>query len=115
MLRAAASLTAVIARQDGWPEIGKVEVVVGLRFDAEYDWSAVTELFLQGGALSVERIQWASRTRVEVAQIFGLASDLPLGIKDVSLPRDGALDFFDCDAWIIFATSFEGVTLQPVP
>jgi glycosyltransferase involved in cell wall biosynthesis len=115
MLRAAASLTAVIARQDGWPGIGKVEVVVGLRFDAEYDWSAVTELFLQGGALSVRRIQWASRTRVEVAQIFGLASDLPLGIKDVSLPRDGALDFFDCDAWIIFATSFEGVTLPARP
>ena len=115
MVRAAASLTAVIAGHDGWPGIGKVEVAVGLRFDAEYDWPAVTELFLQAGALSVRRIHWASRTRAEVAQIFGLAGDLPLGIENVSLPRDGELDFFDCDAWIIFATSFEGVTLPARP
>jgi hypothetical protein len=115
MVRAAVSLTAVIARRDDWLGLGKVEVVIGLRADAPYDWPAVTALFLRAGALSVRRTRWDSRARAEVEQIFGLESDIPPDVARISLPRDGELDFFDCDAWIIFANSLEGVTLPARP
>jgi glycosyltransferase involved in cell wall biosynthesis len=114
MLRAAASLAGMIAGHD-WPTLGRVDVVVGLRYDGDYDWDAMGHLFRDAGAVALRRLDWDSRTADDAERIFGLAGVLPPSVESVSVPRDGALDFFDCDGWIVFANSLEGVTVPVRP
>ena len=113
MLRAACSLTALIADHD-WPGVGGLDVVVGLRHDGVYNWDKIDSAFTQAGARQVRRLRWYARSTRDVVRIFGI-DEPTFPVETVAVPRDGRLDFLDCHAWIVFANSFEGITVPARP
>jgi hypothetical protein len=108
MLRNAFALARLIASHD-WADLGKIDVVIGLRREAPYDWMAIESSIKNCGAgVSLRRMEWTSWNVAAASRILPSLESLPEIISDVMLPRDYRHNFLDCDAWIIFGQSIEG-------
>ena len=101
---ALAELLSGLRAPDGRP----IEVVIGLRGDGRYDWEALeAQARASSGRIAVRRLKWVQRSGEAVNAMFGDGT-VPPGVQRASLPFDGLYNFLDSDAWVVFATTYEG-------
>jgi glycosyltransferase involved in cell wall biosynthesis len=115
MVRNAFALAQLIA--DGDWSFGKVEVVVGLRRDGPYDWAALESAFrAPSSRISVRRMDWTVFPTDTAHRMFPALPATPDGVTELAMPVDRVRNFLDCDAWIVFGNSLEGVVapLRPL-
>jgi glycosyltransferase involved in cell wall biosynthesis len=117
MVRNAWSLARLIAGED-WPNLGRIEVVLGFREEGNYDWVAFEhESASIGPGVTVRRLSW-QRWPASLAHKVMAQQQKPCStaaVDQFSCPRDGGYDFTDCDAWIVFASSVEGHVIPRRP
>jgi hypothetical protein len=113
MIRVAFSLARLLAGRP-WDSIGRVRVVIGIRSDGPYDFDEMRrEIADVAPAVTIRRLDVASIARTTASNMFPGVPVPP--VEEVLLPRDGAHDFLDCDAWIGFSSSMEGCVLAARP
>ncbi len=102
MLRNAHILARLLTTHS-WPQIGRVDVVLGLPDSGGYDVAAERSAVRAiSDAVSVRMFRWASFDR-GAAQLLFPPHTLPDGSGQVAVPDDGFRQFRDVDGWIYFS------------
>ena len=108
MLRNAFALADLLACRE-WDRIGKVNVILGLRRDGQYDWPSLHATARASlGSVSVRDMEWTSCPIDTARRMFPSLAPVPPAVEEVVMPRDYRHNFLDCDAWIVFGQSTEG-------
>ena len=103
MLRNALHLARLLVNHD-WDRVGRIQVVLGLLRDGDYDWSKVhADIADTGRSITVRRFEWTKWSAEAVYQYWPYIPRAQPTVTEVVLPCDRAHNFLDCDAWILFS------------
>ena len=102
MLRNAFALARLLTSRE-WDGIGKIDIVIGLRRDGEYDWEKFDrDLAATQRAVTIRKTEWKEWPKEALKPWFRSMPTVPDGIRSAFVPCDRAGNFLDCDGWIIF-------------
>lgn len=107
MLRNARALARLLVEQRD-----DLEVVLAVRRDGPYDWPALEAEVATVPRTTIRRFQWATIPSPDAVRIYGFPKP---EVETLMVPRDGGLDFLDCDGWIVFSNSLEGFVIPSRP